>query len=91
MILRMAFGAQGGNSTLMMTWIGIAVSVVLISTTQPPWCNNLPFHTGSPSSMQSINDWKADLGNLHTYSGVPRYVMGRSTSWHRKMLVAKEI
>jgi hypothetical protein len=41
--------------------------------------------------MRSIKGWKADLGSLHTDKGVPKYLMGKSTSWHMKMHVAMAI
>jgi hypothetical protein len=41
--------------------------------------------------MRSIKGWKADLGNLRTGKGVPKYLMGKSTSCHGKMPVAMVI
>jgi hypothetical protein len=54
-------------------------------------CKSLPFHVGSLSAIQSASGWRVDLGSFIIDSDKPRYMMGKSTLWQGKMMVARLI
>jgi hypothetical protein len=85
----MALSSQGGMPTAMQVWIGITVIIVLIKVRRPEWRSKRPLQVGSRSPILSSSGCQAILGSLETPSGIPRYLMGKSTFWHGKIDVAK--
>jgi hypothetical protein len=67
------FSSQGGRLWLIAMYVGMAVSVILMSVRRPLQCMKRPFQAGSRSAILFASGWRADLGNLPVDKGIPIY------------------
>jgi hypothetical protein len=68
---------------------GTTDKVGLINVSLRLLCIKLPFQAGSLSTTLSIRYCQADLGSLDVDRGIPRYLIGNSTTAQGKELVAR--